>query len=87
MQDLGLKIEQSILGDTEAFRSIVYHFQSSLFSYAYRLLGNEEDAKDVIQETFVKTWKNLAHYRKEYAFSTWLYKIATNICYDYLNYS
>ena len=71
-------------GNTKAFGVLVSEFQSLIFSLAFRLLCDEEDAKDIVQDTFVKAWKNLSKYNKQYAFTTWIYKIAANLCYDRL---
>jgi RNA polymerase sigma factor, sigma-70 family len=77
-------ITDSKSGNTRSFGVLVSEFQSLIFSLAFRLLCNEEDARDIVQDTFVKAWKNLSKYNKQYAFTTWLYKIATNLCYDKL---
>lgn len=77
-------IVQSQEGDTIAFGQIVTAFQAQVFAYVFRLVGNEEDAKDVVQETFVKAWTYCKTYKPAFRFSTWLYTIATNCCYDYL---
>lgn len=70
--------------DEKAFAQIVYEFQDLIFSVAFRLLCNEDDAKDATQETFVKLWQNLNKYDSSKKFSTWLYTIVTNHCYDKL---
>ena len=77
-------IQQSQLGDTKAFEKLVKEFQPLVFRLAFRLLCNEEDAKDMVQETFIKVWKNLNRYEFKYLFSTWIYKIMQNLCYDKL---
>ena len=82
-------INQEILhrcrqGDKEAFRVVVLTYQRMLFSLAARLLCNEEDAKDVVQETFIKVWVNLEHYDERQCFRTWIYTIATRLCIDHL---
>jgi RNA polymerase sigma-70 factor, ECF subfamily len=70
--------------DMNAFRQLVESHQSMVFSLAFRLLCNENDAEDVVQETFVRVWKNLNKYKIEMKFSTWIYKITSNLCYDKL---
>lgn len=69
-------------GDTAAFRQLVQVYQSYLYSIAYRYLGAVHEAEDAVQETFVKTWKNLSQYRAETKFSTWLYRVLINHCLD-----
>lgn len=74
-------------GDKQAFSTLVKFFQPKIFGVAFRMLCNEDDAKDAIQDTFLKAWMQLRTYRNDYQFSTWLYKIATNICLDKLKSS
>ncbi len=71
-------------GDTEAFRYIVAEYHQLVYTLAFRLLCNEDDAKDATQETFIKAWQNISGYKHQYKFSTWIYKIASNTCYDRL---
>ena len=71
-------------GDTNAFGYIVAEYQQLVYTLAFRLLGDEEDAKDITQETFIKVWQNIAKYKQQYKFSTWIYRIASNACYDKL---
>ncbi len=70
--------------DSQAFRKLVEAHQYMVFSLAFRMLCNEDDARDATQETFIKVWKNLHRYNTEMKFTTWLYAIATNICLDQL---
>jgi RNA polymerase sigma-70 factor (ECF subfamily) len=71
-------------GDKKSFEILVLKFQSSVFQWAFHLLGNEEDAKDVVQETFIKSYLSLDSYNVKYSFATWLHKIMRNQCYDKL---
>jgi RNA polymerase sigma-70 factor (ECF subfamily) len=70
--------------DAQAFRKLVDVHQSMVYTLAFRLLCNDEDAKDIVQETFIKVWKHLDNFKIELKFSTWLYTIAANQCYDKL---
>jgi RNA polymerase sigma-70 factor, ECF subfamily len=70
--------------DAGAFRKLVEMHQAMIYSLAFRLLCNEEDARDAVQETFIKVWRFLPRYNSEMKFTTWLYAIATNLCYDKL---
>jgi RNA polymerase sigma-70 factor (ECF subfamily) len=70
--------------DAKAFRKLVAMHQARVFSLAFRLLCNEEDAKDIVQETYIRVWKHLDQYKTEMKFTTWLYAIATHLCYDRL---
>lgn len=77
-------IERCRKRDSAAFATLVSAFQPLVFRVAFRLLCDEDEAKDVVQETFIRVWLSLEKYRKEYRFSTWIYKIACNLCYDRL---
>lgn len=70
--------------DSMAFRKLVEAYQSMVYTLAFRLLCNEEDAKDIVQETFIRVWKHLDSFNTKLKFSTWLYTIAANQCYDKL---
>lgn len=73
--------------DEKAFRKIVEYYQSMIYSLTFRILCNEEDAKDLVQETFIRVWQHLSSFDFDKKFSTWLYKIATNLCLDKLKSS
>ena len=63
---------------------IVSTFQYSIFRFAFRLLCDEEEARDIAQDTFLKVWINIRSYDPKYKFTTWIYKITSNLCYDRL---
>jgi len=65
-------------GDEIAFEEIVSRYQSRVFRLACRLTGNDSEAPDVLQETFLQVYRNLGSFRGESRFATWLYRIATN---------
>ncbi len=69
-------------GDTGAFEKLVKTYQGYAFSLAWRFLGNEEDAQDVVQETFIRVWKHLSAFDYRCKFTTWMYRIVTNLCLD-----
>ena len=71
-------------GDTKAFEVIVRNYNKFGYAVAFRILCNEEDAKDVVQECFIKIWKHLNEYDKKIKFTTWMYKIVVNLCFDKL---
>lgn len=77
-------IGRSRQGDVKAFSLLVSAFQPLVFRLAFRLLCDEDEAKDMVQETFVKVWLALDKYDAKARFSTWLYKITCNTCYDRL---
>jgi RNA polymerase sigma-70 factor, ECF subfamily len=77
-------IQKAIEGDTFAFRQIVEQHQGFAYAVSYRMVSNEEDAEDIVQEAFIRLWNNLHKYKPEMKLSTWLYKIITNLCLDHL---
>ena len=77
-------VELSKQGDTAAFRRLVETCQPFVFRLAFRLLCCNDEAKDVVQETFIRVWLHLNKYKNDVRFSTWLYKITCNLCYDRL---
>jgi RNA polymerase sigma-70 factor (ECF subfamily) len=77
-------IRKAMAGNTDAFRVIVDHYQSFAYAVSFRFLCQAEEAEDVVQEAFIRLWKNLHKYRPEVKLSTWLYRIITNLCLDYL---
>ena len=71
-------------GDKEAFQALVEKHSRNVFRLAYRMTGNEEDAEDVVQETFLKAYRNLQGFGGHAEFSTWLHRIAANCSVDLL---
>jgi len=71
-------------GNTDAFKYIVSEYQQLVYTLAFKMLCSEVDAEDITQETFIKVWQNISRYKHQYKFSTWIYKIAANACYDKL---
>jgi RNA polymerase sigma-70 factor (ECF subfamily) len=69
-------------GDKDGFRLLVERHSRSVFRLAYRLTGNEQDAEDVVQETFLRAYKQLQHFESRASFGTWLYRIAANYSLD-----
>jgi RNA polymerase sigma-70 factor (ECF subfamily) len=69
-------------GDTDAFRVLVERHSRSLFRLAYRMTGNQQDAEDVVQESFLRAYKQLARFDERASFGTWLYRIAVNCSLD-----
>ena len=69
-------------GDGDAYRALVDRHSRSVFRLAYRMTGNEQDAEDVVQETFLRAYKQLHRYEARASFGTWLYRIASNYSLD-----
>lgn len=77
-------IIRSQAGDVEAFETLIKQHQVIAYNIAYRILGDQEDAKDAAQEALIKVFKNLPGFKAESQFSTWLYRIVVNTCTDYM---
>jgi len=72
--------------DEEAFREVVTLYQHKVLNLVFRLLGDYEEAQDLSQEVFVAVFKHIDAFRGDARFSTWLYRIATNLCMNRLKY-
>ncbi len=77
-------LKQAASGDQKAFEHLVIKYQTPIYNFCLRIVGNSEDAADMTQETFLKVWRNLEGFHGESAFSTWLFRLASNTCLDYL---
>ena len=77
-------VAQVLSGDRDAFRVLVDAHARSVFSVAFRMTGNREDADEIVQETFLRAYKNLDRFESRSRFSTWIYRIAVNRCLDFL---
>ncbi len=73
-------VQRAKAGDKGAFDLLVTRNEGRVYGLCLKMLGNPEDAEDVLQEVFVKAYQSLPSFREESAFSTWLYRIATNAC-------
>jgi len=74
--------EEARKGDQRAFRVLVERHSRSIFRLAYRMTGNEQDAEDMVQETFLRAWKQMHRFDGRAAFGTWVYRIASNCSLD-----
>ncbi|WNB91929.1 RNA polymerase sigma factor SigW [Bacillus sp. NEB1478] len=71
-------------GDQEAFEGIVDLFKDKIYRHCFRMVGNGHEAEDLAQETFLKAYRNIDKYNNDFKFSTWIFRIATNLCIDRL---
>jgi RNA polymerase sigma-70 factor (ECF subfamily) len=71
-------------GDSESFNQLILRWERPIYALAYRTLGREEEARDVCQETFLRAYRSLGGFRGQAKFSSWLYRIALNLCRDFL---
>jgi RNA polymerase sigma-70 factor (ECF subfamily) len=69
-------------GDGDAFRALVEQHSRSVFRLAFRMTGNEQDAEDVVQESFLRAYRQLGRFESRANFGTWLYRIVSNCCVD-----
>jgi RNA polymerase sigma-70 factor (ECF subfamily) len=77
-------VSRSIGGDAESFNQLVLRWERPIYALAYRVIGREEDARDVCQETFLRAFRALGGFRGQAKFSSWLYRIALNLCRDWV---
>lgn len=77
-------VARSLKQDHEAFGQLIDRHATSIVNLAYRMVGNRAEAEDLAQETFLSAFKSLSTFRADSKFSTWLYRIATNKCKDWL---
>jgi RNA polymerase sigma-70 factor (ECF subfamily) len=73
-------IERTLGGEPEAFNVLVSRWERQIYGLTLRMLGRDEEAKDATQETFISAYRNLSKFRGEAKFSSWIYRIALNIC-------
>ncbi|HLP17054.1 MAG TPA: RNA polymerase sigma factor [Bacteroidota bacterium] len=84
LQNLHEILNRCTRGDTSAFRMLMEEYQSFAFAVAFRIVGNEEETRDLVQEAFIRIWRNINRYDPEVKFTTWMYSIVSNLCYDAL---
>src|SRR3979411_319852 len=80
--EAGGAVERARSGDSDAFRLLVEQHSRAIFRLAFRMTGNESDAEDVVQETFLRAYRQLGKFDERASFGTWLYRIATNYSLD-----
>jgi RNA polymerase sigma-70 factor (ECF subfamily) len=76
-------IESARNGDTDAFAALVCHHQDNVYGLIVRMVRNRTAAEELTQDVFMKVYRNLARFRGEARFSTWLFRIAVNTCQDF----
>jgi RNA polymerase sigma-70 factor, ECF subfamily len=71
-------------GDLDSFNQLVLRWERPIYALAYRVIGREEDARDVAQETFLRAFRALKGFKGQAKFSSWLYRITLNLCRDFI---
>lgn len=74
----------SMGGDVDSFNQLILRWERPIYALAYRVIGREEDARDVVQETFLRAFRALPGFKGQAKFSSWLYRIALNLCRDWI---
>ncbi|HEX4997332.1 MAG TPA: RNA polymerase sigma factor [Terriglobia bacterium] len=82
-EDLAL-VQQYLAGDMRAFDALMIRHERQVYRACYRFVNNREDAMDLAQEVFIKAFENLASFRSEASFKTWIYRIAINHCINHV---
>lgn len=77
-------VQRSMDGDVDSFNQLVRRWERPIYALAYRTIGREEDARDVCQETFLRAFRALPGFKGQAKFSSWLYRIALNLCRDWI---
>jgi RNA polymerase sigma-70 factor, ECF subfamily len=77
-------VARSIGGDADSFNQLILRWERPIYALAYRTIGREEDARDVCQETFLRAFRALPRFRGQAKFSSWIYRIALNLCRDWI---
>lgn len=77
-------VARSMNGDADSFNQLVRRWERPIYALAYRVLGREEDARDVCQDTFLRAFRALGGFKGQAKFSSWLYRIALNLCRDWI---
>ncbi len=83
LEDYNL-IDKAIKGDQSAYERLMKKYYKLVNNLIYRMIYNKDDVEDLTQEAFIKAFNSLEKFDHQFAFSTWLYKIASNNCIDYL---
>ncbi len=77
-------VARSARGDADSFNQLIARWERPIYALAYRVIGREEDARDVCQETFLRAFRGIAAFKGQAKFSSWLYRIALNLCRDWI---
>jgi RNA polymerase sigma-70 factor (ECF subfamily) len=77
-------VARSQSGDVESFNQLILRWERPIYALAYRVIGREEEARDVVQEAFLRAFRALPGFKGQAKFSSWLYRITLNLCRDWI---
>lgn len=77
-----LLLDKAKTGDVTAFEELIEGYQRKIFNIALRIVGNYDDANDLAQEVLIRIYKSIGNFKEQSSFSTWIYRITTNVCLD-----
>ncbi len=77
-------VARSRVGDVESFNELILRWERPIFALAFRVIGREDDARDVCQEAFLRAFRALPGFKGQAKFSSWLYRITLNLCRDWI---
>ena len=77
-------VQRAAEGDSAAFETLVERYQQQVYNLALRMVSSHADAQDLAQEAFIRAWRALPSFHRTAQFSTWLYRLTSNICIDFL---
>lgn len=77
-----LLVSKAKAGDVAAFEQLIEAYQKKVYNLALRMTGNQEDAADLAQEAFIRVFRSISGFKEQSSFSTWIYRITTNVCLD-----
>jgi RNA polymerase sigma factor (sigma-70 family) len=83
-EDDQILIKKALAGNESAYRLLLNRYKDAVYRIIVKIVHNQEEAQDLVQETFMKAFGSLSSYKCQYRFTTWLYKIAANSCIDFL---
>ena len=83
MEDAGT-VKKVLEGDVQAFQQVIEEYQKKLYDLAFRMIGNKQEAEDVLQDSFVKMYSRLSQYDPSYKFGNWAYTITLNTIRNFL---
>lgn len=77
-------VARSVNGDVDSFNQLILRWERPIYALAYRTIGREEEARDIVQDTFLRAYRALPGFKGEAKFSSWLYRITLNLCRDWM---